>query len=166
MKDLGRAKNILGMEIIRDRWLSQEKYILKVLARFNMESSKPISCPLGAHFKLSSKVSLEKKYDVEHMKNIPYASAVGSLMYAMLCTRPNLAYSFGLFSRTSLAQEVFQELGIRQSIIGLKKKLALIEKVHTNDNGADMCTKVLPKGKFDKCYSIAGLAVFPAATFH
>ncbi|GAA0166906.1 hypothetical protein LIER_21961 [Lithospermum erythrorhizon] len=62
MKDLGRAKNILGMEITRDRkqwmlWLSQEKYILQVLERFNMESSKPVSCSLGAHFKLSSKLS-------------------------------------------------------------------------------------------------------------
>ncbi|GAA0155869.1 hypothetical protein LIER_13497 [Lithospermum erythrorhizon] len=80
-------------------WLSQEKYILKVLARFNMESSKPISCLLGAHFKLSSKLSPEKKYDDKHMKNVAYASVMGNLMYAIIYTRLDLAYSIGLFSR-------------------------------------------------------------------
>ena len=60
MKDLGAAKQILGMRILRDRknkklWLSQEKYIEKVLERFNMGSSKPVSTPLAGYFKLSSK---------------------------------------------------------------------------------------------------------------
>ena len=59
MKDLGPARKILGMEILRDRqkkklWLSQKAYILKVLARFNMESSKPVKVPIASHFKLSS----------------------------------------------------------------------------------------------------------------
>ena len=53
MKDLGKAKHILGMEIKRDRaqgklWLSQEKYVEKVLKRFNMDLAKLASCPLGA----------------------------------------------------------------------------------------------------------------------
>nr|GMD85028.1 Retrovirus-related Pol polyprotein from transposon TNT 1-94 [Ipomoea batatas] len=59
MKDLGAAKKILGMEIHRDRqagklYLSQKKYVEKVLDRFNMSNCKPVSTPLGAHFKLSS----------------------------------------------------------------------------------------------------------------
>lgn len=33
------------------------------------------------------------------MKNIPYASAVSSLMYAMVCTRPDIAHSVGVVSR-------------------------------------------------------------------
>ncbi|GAA0142098.1 hypothetical protein LIER_35515 [Lithospermum erythrorhizon] len=104
MKDLGKARLILGMEITRDRkqwklWLSQEKYILKLLARFNMESSKPVSCPLGAYFKSSLKLRQEKKFDVEHMKHVPYALAMESLMYAMLYTRPELAYTVSLLTR-------------------------------------------------------------------
>ncbi|PRQ39155.1 putative RNA-directed DNA polymerase [Rosa chinensis] len=33
------------------------------------------------------------------MKNVPYASAVGCLMYAMVCTRPNIAHAVGVVSR-------------------------------------------------------------------
>ena len=59
MKDLGAAKKILGMEIMRDReektlHLSQKNYIEKVLRRFNMHDAKPVTTPLAAHFKLSS----------------------------------------------------------------------------------------------------------------
>ncbi|KAG8478002.1 hypothetical protein CXB51_027809 [Gossypium anomalum] len=63
MKDFGPAKKILGMEILRDRkasklYLSQKGYIEKVLCRFNMQSAKPVSTPLAAHFRLSSALSL------------------------------------------------------------------------------------------------------------
>lgn len=51
MKDLGTAKQILGMRINRDKKkhmlkLSQEKYIEKVLKRFNMGDAKPVTTPL------------------------------------------------------------------------------------------------------------------------
>ena len=104
MKDLGAAKKFFGMRILRDRknkklWLSQEKYIEKVLERFNMGSSKPVSTPLAGHFKLSSKQCPTSEKDKEDMKKVPYASAVGSLMYAMVCTRPDIAHAVGLVSR-------------------------------------------------------------------
>ena len=59
MKNLGPAKQILGMKITRDRkkgliWLSQESYIEKVIGRFKMDKAKPVSCPLASHFKLSA----------------------------------------------------------------------------------------------------------------
>ena len=58
MKDLGTAKKILGIKIHRDQkagklYLSQRKYLEKVLDRFNMDNCKSISNPLTAHFKLS-----------------------------------------------------------------------------------------------------------------
>jgi hypothetical protein len=33
------------------------------------------------------------------MRDVPYASAVGSLIYAMLCTRPNICFAVGMVSR-------------------------------------------------------------------
>jgi len=59
MKDLGAAKKILGMEVVRDRkssklYLSPRGYIEKVLRRFNMHNAKPMSTSLATHFRLSS----------------------------------------------------------------------------------------------------------------
>ena len=88
MKDLGQAKQILGMHISRDRkngkiWLSQQRYIEKVLKRFNMDKSKPVGTPLANHFKLCSEQSPTSEKERCEMEKVPYASAVGSLMYAM-----------------------------------------------------------------------------------
>jgi transposase InsO family protein len=96
MKDLGAAKKILGMEIHRDRgarklWLSQKNYIRKVLEKFSMLDAKPVSTPLANHFRLSGSQCPKNEEEIENMSKVPYASAVGCLMYAMVCTRPDLA---------------------------------------------------------------------------
>uniref|UniRef100_A0A2N9FPX7 Integrase catalytic domain-containing protein n=1 Tax=Fagus sylvatica TaxID=28930 RepID=A0A2N9FPX7_FAGSY len=90
--------------ILRDRkakklWLSQEKYVERVLERFNMKHAKPVSTPLGGHFKLSKKSCPSSNKEKENMASIPYSSAVGSLMYAMVCTRPDIAHAVGVVSR-------------------------------------------------------------------
>ena len=61
MKDLGAAKQILGMKISRDRknrtlTLSQADYIEKVLQRFSMENAKAVSTPLPGHLKLTKEM--------------------------------------------------------------------------------------------------------------
>jgi hypothetical protein len=104
MKDLGPANKILGMQIHRDRkdrkiWLSQKNYLRKVLRRFNMQDCKPISTPLPVNFKLSSGMSPSNEAERMEMSRVPYASAVGSLMYAMICTRPDIAQAVGVVSR-------------------------------------------------------------------
>ena len=104
MKDLGAAKKILGMEIQRDRKagklsLSQKGYLEKVMERFGMQSSKPVNTPLAAHFKLSAALSPQTEEEVEHMSRVPYASAVGSIMYAMVCTRPDISHAVSVVSR-------------------------------------------------------------------
>ncbi|KAH9679472.1 hypothetical protein KPL71_026145 [Citrus sinensis] len=97
MKDLSPATRILGMHIIRDRdsrtlFLSQIEYVEKVLNRFKMKDSKPISTPLSAHFRLSKQQEPKDDAEVEFMKKIPYLSAVGCIIYAMVCSRPDLPY--------------------------------------------------------------------------
>jgi len=104
MKDLGTAKQILGVRIHRCRkdkklFISQEQYIEKVLERFNMNKAKVVSSPLATHFKLSTKQSPSTDEEKEDMERIPYASAVGSLMYSMVCTRPDIAHAVGVVSR-------------------------------------------------------------------
>ncbi|KAE8707081.1 hypothetical protein F3Y22_tig00110387pilonHSYRG00804 [Hibiscus syriacus] len=97
MKYLGAAKKILGMEICRDRdsrklRLSQRGYVEKMLERFAMSSAKPVSTPLANHFKLSSEQFPKTDKEAEDMAKVPYSNAVGCLMYAMVCTRPDLAH--------------------------------------------------------------------------
>ncbi|XP_059291841.1 F-box/LRR-repeat protein At5g63520-like [Lycium ferocissimum] len=104
MKDLGHAKQILGMSITRSRdekklYLSQKKYIERVLERFNMKNAKRVSTPLPGHLKLSKKMCPTTTEEKERMAKIPYSSAVGSLMYAMVCTRPDIAHAVGVVSR-------------------------------------------------------------------
>ncbi|KAL4559836.1 hypothetical protein LXL04_031982 [Taraxacum kok-saghyz] len=104
MKDLGPAKQILGVRITRDRasrklHISQEQYIEKVLRRFNMDKAKVVSSPLTTNFKLTDRDCPSIKKEIEEMDRVPYASAVGSLMYAMVCTRPDIAHAVGVVSR-------------------------------------------------------------------
>ena len=104
MKDLGVAKQILGMRIIRDKAngtlkLLQSEYVKKILSRFNMNEAKPVSTPLGSYFKLSKEQSLKTEKEKDHMSKVPYASAIGSLMYSMMCTRLDIAHAVGVMSR-------------------------------------------------------------------
>ncbi|KAL4337997.1 hypothetical protein AHAS_Ahas12G0166100 [Arachis hypogaea] len=104
MKDLGPANKILGMQIHRDKkdrkiWLSQKNYLKKILQRFNMQECKPISTPLPMNFKLSSSMCPSSEAERMEMSRVPYASAVGSLMYAMICTRPDIAQAVAVVSR-------------------------------------------------------------------
>ncbi|MBY3556132.1 hypothetical protein HGI15_22655, partial [Modestobacter lapidis] len=104
MKDLGEATYILGIKIYRDRskrllGLSQSMYIDKILKRFSMENSKRGLLPFRHGIHLSKDMSPKTDQEREHMSKIPYASAVGSLMYAMLCTRPDISHAVSVVSR-------------------------------------------------------------------
>ena len=104
MKDLGAGKKILGMEIHRDRasgrlWLSQYSYVKRVLERFNMDDAKPVSTPLANHFRLSTNQCPKIDDEVKDTSKVPYATTVGCLMYAMVCTRPYLAHVISVVSR-------------------------------------------------------------------
>ncbi|MCO5599533.1 hypothetical protein L7F22_053639 [Adiantum nelumboides] len=104
MKDLGNASHILGMQINRNRsrqllYLSQQLYVEKVLKRFNMEREKSTSTPLAPYVKLSKADCPKSDTEKAEMTKVPYASACGSLMYAMIATRPDIAFAVGVVSR-------------------------------------------------------------------
>ena len=101
MKDLGEANFVLGIQLFRDRKkrmiaLSQSSYIDKVLKKFAMQDSKKRGQPSRTGtLDDCLKTSEEKVY----MEKVPYASAVGSLMYVMFCTRPDICYAVGIVNR-------------------------------------------------------------------
>ena len=63
-----------------------------------MAEARPVTTTLAGHFRLSSKQSSQSPEE-EKTSRVPHASAVGSLMYAMVCTRPELAYAVSTISR-------------------------------------------------------------------
>jgi hypothetical protein len=79
--------------------LSQGEYIEKVLERFRMKNEKPVSTPLASHFKLTKEMCPKTQEEIEYISKVPYSSTVGSLMYAMVFTRPDIAHAVGVVRR-------------------------------------------------------------------
>ena len=77
------------MEILRDRAAG----IKKVLRKFNMQNANPVTTPLAAHFRLSYALCPQSDEEVNYMSRVSYSSVVGFLMYAMVCSHPDLAYA-------------------------------------------------------------------------
>ena len=104
MKDMGETSYVIGIKIHRDRFrsilgLSQETYINKVLERFQMKDCSQSVAFIMKGDKLSLNQCPKSDLEKESMKNIPYASIVGSLMYAQVCTRPDIAYASGVLGQ-------------------------------------------------------------------
>jgi len=104
MKDLGEASYVIGIEIHRDRHngilgLSQRAYIERVLNRYNMQHCSPSVAPVVKGDVFGSFQCPKTEVEKEQMRMIPYASVVGSLMYAQVCTRPDIAYIAGMLGR-------------------------------------------------------------------
>ena len=104
MTDLGEAAYILGIKIYRDRTkrvlgVSQSTYVDKVLRRFSMQESKKGFLPMRHGIKLSKTQCLVTPDELKRMKGIPYASAIGSIMYAMICTRPDVSFALSCTNR-------------------------------------------------------------------
>ncbi|XP_059441898.1 secreted RxLR effector protein 161-like [Corylus avellana] len=104
MKDLGKASYVIGIEIHRDKnqrilKLSQKAYIEKVLERFKLKNCSTSVAPIIKGDKFSKNQCPQNALEQEQMKSIPYASAVGSLLYAQVCTRPDIAMAVGILGQ-------------------------------------------------------------------
>ena len=74
-------------------------YIEEVLKRFSMKNSKRGLLPLSNGIHLSKKMYPDTPEEIQCMSKIPYASTIGSLMYTMLCTQPDIALAVSVMSR-------------------------------------------------------------------
>ena len=104
MKNLRKAAYILGMKIYRDRSkrvfrLSQSMYIDTILKWFSMKNFKKGYLLISHEISLSKKDCPTTPQERERMSRISYVLVVGSIMYAMICTRSDVAYSLGVVSR-------------------------------------------------------------------
>jgi hypothetical protein len=104
MKYLVEASFVLGIKIHRDRRkgvlrLSQKAYFEKVLKKFSMHVCNPTPVSIVKDDKYESFQSPRNQYEIDQMKSVTYASAVGSLMFAQVCTRTDLTFVTGMLSR-------------------------------------------------------------------
>ena len=104
MKDLSDASFVLGIQIHQDQsqgilGLSQKSYIEKILKRFSQHDCKPGDTPVAKGEKFSLSQRPKNNFEIQEMQKIPYASAIGSLMYAQVCTGPDIAYIVGMLGR-------------------------------------------------------------------
>ncbi len=98
MKDLGPARVMLGIESTRDRanrqlFISQSEYTPTVLARFGMEKSRDVNTPMEKPGSTSESSPAAE--------DVPYRQAIGSLMYLIIGSRPNLTFAVGKLSQHS-----------------------------------------------------------------
>ena len=99
VKNLGLARKFLGLHIYRNKekgiyQLDQTNYIKSVIRSFKMQDCHPKDTPM----QVGSKLSSERSPDAPE-KDVPYQSAIGSLMYVYQATRPDLGYSISTLSR-------------------------------------------------------------------
>lgn len=104
MKNTCDASYVIGIKIDQDRnhyvlGLSRENYINKVLERFWMKNCSPSVAPIMKGDKFHLDQSPKNDFEREQISNIPYASTVGSLMYAQVCTRPDIAFAIRMLGR-------------------------------------------------------------------
>ena len=103
LKDLGVAHFFLGMKIIRQPQhqkiiLSQVQYIDTILQRFGFQNAYTVSTPMDSGVQLVNQESERPQVPADEAL---YRSILGSIMYLMLCTRPDLAYPVGALSKFS-----------------------------------------------------------------
>ena len=104
MKDMSEASYVLGVKIVRDRakrllGLSQKTYIKRMLERYHMQDSKLMDTLVDKSLSMNRDMCPKTLEEKEKKFKVPYASAVGSLMYTMMCTRIDICYVVGLVSR-------------------------------------------------------------------
>jgi hypothetical protein len=104
MKYMGEASYVLGIEIHRDRQkrvlgLSHKTYIENILKRYGMHQCKASLTPIVNGDKFGDYQCPQNQYEKNKMKSVQYAFAIGSIMYAQICTRPDLAFTIGMLGR-------------------------------------------------------------------
>jgi len=138
MKDIGELTYFLGIQVHRDRQqklihIDQSGYIRMILERYGMQDSKPATVPLATGTKLV-KASVSDRLMDRHV----YQSIVGSQMYAMLATRPDLAHSIQQISQYSQKPTATHEKAAKQ---GLRYLSGTIEEGITYDGKEGMKLK-------------------------
>lgn len=139
IKDLGKPKQILGMNVHVDEKkgevkFDQEIYINQILRRFHMEDCKPVGTPIIKKGKEDENEDKNKKGEIN--TDIPYQQLIGSLMYLSVCTRPDISYAISYLSQFNKnpTNEMWQQAKrVLRYLKGTKEKGLLYKKSENSD---------------------------------
>ena len=96
--DLGPISWLLGMKVTRDREkrtisLSQESFIEAIITKYNFADAKPAAIPMDPSIQYSQDQCPTSAAQTAEMKRVPFRSALGSLMYLAIGSRPDIAFA-------------------------------------------------------------------------
>lgn len=117
LRDLGEIRKRLSVNITRDRekgllFMNQTDSITRILKEYGMEECNPCSTPMSIGSTPVADMSPKSKEELEWLSKLPYQNVIGSLMYLLQMTRPDLAYTVSTMSRynTCYGQEHWKVL--------------------------------------------------------
>ena len=101
-----QANCFLGLQIDRkwerrELFMSQPQYIAGILRRFKMSTCFSTKTPADTQSHMTTSMSPTTPEGISSMAGVPYKEAIGSLIYLMMCTRPDIAYAVGHAARFS-----------------------------------------------------------------
>ena len=97
IKDLGSIQFFTGIDVAKEDgvfYISQEAHIDELLKKYDMEDHPGARTQMATNHQLHPTTDSELEFD-----NHIYRSAVGAMLYIMICTRPDISYAVGMLSR-------------------------------------------------------------------
>ena len=136
MKDMGELSYILGISVIQDKEkncviLHQKHYIEAILQKYGMDNAKPVATPADANVKLRKSDGVSKPVD-QHT----YQSMVGSLLYAAMATRPDIAQAVSAVSKFNANPDAAHLTAVKRILRYLKGTANFALKYEQSDSRA------------------------------
>ena len=163
-RDLGQAKEYLGMRITRDRKkrtisLDQTRYAEKVVKQFGQENCKPVSVPLPTGYN-------PRPHSDQNSSNATlrscYQSVIGSLLYIMLGTRPDISFAVIKMSQFSSnpTEEHLQKALYIVRYLSSSKELCIVYSGTGDSNGLCAYFDTDWAGDIETSRSTTGYVIF------
>ena len=132
---MGNLHYCLGITIERDEdkqclWLHQRQYISSILVKYRMTEANIVSTPIDLSVKLQKDDKHSKQADP-----VLYQSIIGSLLYAAIATRPDIAYAVGVVSKFISRQTEAHLTAAKQILRYLKGTTDLAVKYQKSESG-------------------------------
>ena len=117
IKDMGKLHYFLGLKVVQDEesgdiWIGQPAYTENLLKKFGMDTSKQVSTPVDTSTKFA-----EDEQSVDQQR---YQSAIGSLLYVSVGTRPDITYAVSTMAKFSTKPTKQHWIGVKRIMRHLK----------------------------------------------